>query len=264
MTEGQGFNRKVHKIEWIPVGKISVVWANAQREFDEGHAKWIADNFDPDMVNPVRVTMPNGNGIYHCVDGQHTARAIEMLYGPDERAPCIVLPEADPARAASLFVGHNTNQKRPQPLQIFKVRVTAGNETAVAVNKIAASLGYRIENAHQDKNILAVAALESVYKKHGADVLTNTLKIIQATWGMDPNAVVSHIIRGYAAFIAEYGDQANWQRLKEVVQKRYTPGRFVGAAKTAREMTGGNMAEAVKKVLVGAYNRGHRGTHLKG
>jgi hypothetical protein len=264
MTEGPGFDRRTHKIEWISARNISVVWTNAQQPYDEKHAKQIADGFDPDMFDPIKVTLPNGNGIYHAIDGQHRVGAIKLLWGENEKVPCEVIGEADPARAAQLFININTGRKRPTPLSIFRVSVTAGDETAVAVNEIAARLGYQIENAHQSKNILAVAALCAVYRQCGPQTLENTLKIIQATWGMDPNAVVAQIIRGYGAFMVEYGDKANWQRLKEVIAKKYTPGRFIGAAKTSKEVNGGNMADAIKKLLLANYNKGFPAVkHLK-
>jgi len=261
MTERFDVQRR--RIQWIPVGKISVVWAQAQQPFDEKHAKDIASAFDPDMFDPIKVTKANGSGQHHAIDGQHRRAAVEMLFGPQEKVPCEVLDADDPVRAAELFGKINTMRKRPQPLSIFKVQVTAGDETAVAVSKIAQGLGYRIENSHQDRNIMAVAALVSIYRRHGPEILENTLKLIQATWGVDPNAVVGPILRGYAEFLVEHGQTANWQRVKEVILKRYTPGRFVAAAKTAREMTGGNMAEAIKKLIVSNYNNHYRGAHLK-
>lgn len=249
-----------YDVKWIPCRKLSVVWAAAQRPYDERHAAEIASKFDFDMLDPIKVTLANGSGVYHVIAGQHRTKAIEMVFGEDAEAPCIVLPEANCERAAQIWVTESLGQKRPQPIDVFKVSVAAGFETEVAVNSIATKLGYRVGNTHQDKSILAVAALVSVYKRHGAEVLENALKIIQATWGMDPNGVVAPIIRGYGGFVVEYGTRANWQRLKEVIAKKYTPGRLVGAAKTAREMEGGNLGEAVKRLLIANYNRGLPGT----
>jgi len=256
--------KQKYQVKWVPCKNISVVWPQAQRPFDEAHAQQLADAFDFDMLDPIKVTLPNGNGIYHAIAGQHRKAAIELVFGADAEAPCIILPEVDVARAAKIFVTESMGQKRPQPVSIFRVKVTAEFETEVAVNKIVTGLGYHIGNSHQDKSILAVAALVSVYRSHGGRILEDTLKIIQATWGMDPNAVIAAIVRGYGAFLVEHGDHGNWQRLKEVIAKKYTPGRFVGAARAVREMEGGNMAEAIKRLLISNYNRGlPAGKHLK-
>lgn len=256
------FDKSSFSTKWVSVKDLSIVWANSQRLFDENWAKQIADSFDPDMFDELIVTLPNGNGIYHIVDGQHRKAAIQSLYGEDEKVPCRVVQAADPARAAQIFDRCNTARKRPSPIDMFKVRVTAGNETEVAVNRIVKNAGYTISSNLRDGNIAAVQALVSVYRSFGADVLRDTLTIIQATWGLDKHAVSAPLIRGFGAFMSEYGRKANWQRVSDRVGKQYTPGRFIGAAKTAREMLRGSTADAVKQVIVNTYNHGLRTGHI--
>lgn len=244
-------------IEWIPLKNLCVVWAESQRPYKKKHAQNIADAFDPDMMDPVKVTLPNGEGIYHIVDGQHRVGGLKIYGGENQSIPCIVLPESDPARAAKLFLNINTTRLRPHPIDVFKVSVTAEDETAVAVNNLVKRAGYQVANGQHGNHIMAVAALEAVYRRCGPKVLSDVLVVVQGTWGMDPNAVVAPIIRGYGAFMVEFGSQANWGHLKDCIKKKYTPGRFIGAAKTAREMTGGDTTEAVKMLLVSNYNRGY-------
>ena len=251
------FDKSAFATKWLPVKQLSVVWASAQRPFDASWAKEIADNFDPDIFDELIVTLPSGNGLYHVVDGQHRRAAVQTLYGDDECVPCRVVHADDPARAAAIFAACNTARKRPTPIDMFKVRVTAQQETEVAVDKIVRGAGYKIGST-KDGNIGAVQALVSIYKSFGAETLRDTLAIIQATWGLDKNAVAASIIRGFGAFMAEYGHKANWQRVNERVAKQFTPGRLEGAAKTAREMQRGSSADAVKQVIVNTYNRGLR------
>lgn len=255
MSDKRKLDGKARQIKWIPCKNLKVVWPGAQREFKPGYARQIANEFDPDKFDPPKVTLPEENGIHHIIEGQHRIAAVELLWGPEEKVPCEVMAHHDEVQAASLFVGIDTSKKRLQPLDIFKVKITAKDEAAVVISKIVTELGYNIGSKNQGKNIAAVSALTAVYRKHGADVLRDALKLIQATWGKDPNAVVAPIIRGYGAFIAEYGNKTNWQHLKEAIATKYTPGRLLGAAKTAREMMGGSTPDAIKGVLVSNYNR---------
>jgi hypothetical protein len=259
MTETM-FDKKTQKIEWIPVEQISVIWAQAQREFNEKHAKVIADNFDPEMFGTLAVTLPNGKGIYHVIDGQHRRAAIEMLYGPKERVPCEIFNATEPSRAAKLFDKINTARKAPQPLESFRVRITAGDKDENAVAKIIKENGYVLAKGgtRAENSIACVGALLAVYRIHGAEALGNALKLIQATWGMDKSATGGQFVRGYGEFMAEFGKKVNWGRLKESIAKKYTPARFMGAVKTAREMSGGSTASAVKSLLLANYNRGLR------
>lgn len=256
MTTMTGFDRKVTKIEWIPVGKISVIWVQAQRPLDEKHARQIAENFDPEMFGILSVTLPNGDGVYHAIDGHHRKVAVEMMgWGGDQKLPCEVFDASDPARAAKLFDKINSARKAPQPIDLFKVRVTAGDDVEVAVDKIVRGNGYHIGASMHDRSISCVQALVSVYRTHGQEPLDSALKIIQATWGNDRNAVNATIVRGYGEFLAEHR-HTNWQRLKECIAKRYTPGRFLGAARTARDIDGGSLPSSIKRLLLTNYNRG--------
>jgi len=250
------FSKQAHTTKWIPVKNLSVVWAGAQRELDERHAQHIADNFDPDMFGTLAVTLPNGNGIYHVIDGQHRKAAVQGLWGDEEKVPCNVFDANSPDRAAQIFDKINTHRKGPRPIDAFKVRVTAGNEVEVAVTAIVEGLGYKISSDHSDGMVAAVGALTGVYRSFGPETLKNTLKILQATWGMDRNAVVASIIRGYGAFLAQYGNKANWQRLVNNVQKRFTPGQFLGAVRSARDFRRGSTADAVTYVLLTTHNHG--------
>lgn len=260
--DARTFDRKTHKIEWIPVGKISVIWAQAQRPLNEKHAREIADNFDPEMFGTLSVTLPNGDGIFHAIDGRHRKTAVEMMgWGPDQKVPCEVFHASDPARAAKLFDKINSARKTPQPIDLFKVRVTAGDEAEVAVNKIVIVNGLRVASSQTERSISCVAALVAVYRSCGGEVLDETLKIVLATWGPDRHALVAPIIRGYAEFVAEHRNHFQVVRLRDNIAKKFTPGRFVGAAKTAREIEGSSVAIAVKHLLEIHYNKGLKAAH---
>lgn len=258
------FEEKEFKIEWIPVRQLSIIWKEAQRPYKDRDAQKIADNFDPDQFGFLWVTMPNGQGIYHIIEGQHRKAALEKIWGPNERAPCRILDAVDPARAAELFDGINSGRRAVNPLASFKVRRTAKYETEVEIDRIVRAAGYLIESSSEDKYISCVGALKAVYVDLGPKILADILKIIPATWGMEHAAVSANIIRGYGEFLVAYGGKINWQRLKEQMAKRYTPGRLMGMTKTQKEANGGTTAENMKRIILAAYNRGlPRDKHIK-
>lgn len=254
MLKGPAFDKKA-EIEWISTDSLSVVWQQSQRSLDERFAKNIADNFDPEMFGTLAVTLPNGKGIYHLIDGQHRKRGVEIAFGKGQKVPCQIFQTTDPRRAAELFDEINSNRKTQQPLDFFKVRVTAGLPDYVHIAKIVRDNGYYV-GRKGDKCVSCVGALLAVYRAYGPETLDATLKVIQAAWGMDHNAVVASIVRGFGMFMSEFRTKANWQRLHESVAKRFTPGRFLGAAKAGRELAGGSVALAVRDLLVQTYNKG--------
>lgn len=250
------FDKSAHGTKWIPVKNLSVIWANAQRELDPKRVDRIASEFDPDLFDDLIVTLPNGNGIYHVVDGQHRRAAIQQLYGENETVPCRVIDATDPKRAAAVFVKVNTSRKTPNLIEQFNARVTAGYDNEVHIQCIVDRLGYRVARQQGPGVIQSVGALTGVYKAFGSEVLKETLQTIKATWGDDYNALAANIIKGYGALLGEHRGHIDFKRLRECMAKAMTPGQLVGRARYHAELTKASAAEAVKYVLIHTYNTG--------
>lgn len=247
-----------HSTKWIAVKHLSVVWANAQRELNQRHVDKMAADFDPDLFDDLVVTLPNGDGIYHVVDGNHRRAMIQQLYGEEEKIPCRIVDAKDPARAAAIFNKINTGRRLPSGIEKFRVRVTAGYETEVAIDKVVTWLGCRIEEGNGANTIRATAALLNVHNAFGLDVLKETLVNIRTTWRDDKGALEGPIIEGFGSLIGEHRGHLDWVRLREKTAKEYTPGRLLGAAKADKENLGGRISDGVRRVLIRNYNTGIR------
>lgn len=255
------FNEKNQKIEWLPNKLLSVIWIQAQRPYRESRARKIADEFDPHRFDPIRVTLPNGNGEYHIVDGQHRKSAVELLWGGEQRVPCIVLEAQDPAAAARLFDGINGLRYGVDPISKFRVRVTAKEHVEVDITRIIEHRGYKVsasrsEDPKHGRSISGVGALIAVFKVNGPKVLDDVLQILSATWPSDPYATSSSILRGYGALLGEFGSKVNWERLKTVIASKFTPGSLMTHTRELQHTFGGSMTDAVVRVLLQRYNRG--------
>ena len=251
-----------HATRWIPIKHLSVVWASAQREFDERWASKIAGEFDPDLFDDLVVTLPNGDGIYHVVDGQHRRGAVCSLYGEEEKVPCRIVDVKDPARAAVIFDRINSSRRKLSSLEKFKVRVTAGYETEVAINNLVTSLGLRIEMNATPHSIRAIASLLNIYNGVGLSVLKEALMTIMGTWENDRGAFDGPLIEGFGLLIAQHRGHLDWVRLREKTSRAYTPGRLLAQAKADRETLGGRIPDGVRRVLMRNYNTGIRSGKL--
>jgi hypothetical protein len=253
-----------YRVEYIPVRHLSVLWVQAQRPYNEKWAREIAENFDPDKFDPLVVTKPNGEGIYHIIEGQHRRHALEMFaakFGDkagNEQAPCRVVDEADPARAAEIWLGINAGRKKIQPITEFLVAVVANREVEVAINRVLTRVGYKVSSRKAKGTISAVAALKIVHGRYGAATLEKTLRAIGGMWSDDPQAVSSPLLRGIGIFINEFGDHVNLRRLKQQVGDRFTPFNFVTAAKTRKGSTLEKTDEAISELMIREYNKGLR------
>lgn len=251
------FDREETEIKFLPTKNLIIKWPGAQRRLkSDAHAKTIAANFDPDKFGVIIVTLPDERGYYHVIDGFNRVQAVTILWGEDQEVPCRIVPVKDPIRAAQIFLGLNRGRKEVSPIDNFRVGVQAGDPDKVTINKIVRGLGYRIDSNRTEGTISAVAALCTIYNRYGGDNLKNTLELVQATWGLDVNAPIGPILLGYAAFLAEFGNKANWGRFKDQIQKNFTPGKLLGAARTLREAERNGLNDAMVRVLVNTYNRG--------
>lgn len=252
-------------IVYIPVKNLSVVWVQCQRPYDEKWAKEIADNFDPDKFDPLIVTKPNGHGIYHIIEGQHRRHALEMYAArcnapgkpaDTEMAPCRVAADADPARAAEIWLGVNKGRKSVKPIHGFKVAVVAGREPEVTINNILTSNGYHVSPEKKPDCVAAVNALKVVFNRHGRMTLNNVLRTIRLLWKGDPNAVANPLLRGFGIFVHEFGTHVDNRRLVAKIGVRWTPYKLWQAAEARKGTMQERLDESIYELLVREYNKG--------
>jgi len=244
------------KEEFITVKNISVIWRQSQRKFREAWAKEIAANFDTDKFDPPVVTLPNGQGLYHCVEGQHRVAAVRIAFGDNEKLRCRMVNASDPARAAEIFLGINSGRKAIKPVERFLVAVTAKREPETTINRLVNKMNYRISSAKTDFCISAVSALIKVHQRQGYDVLCATLLMLDKSWHGDATAFQGDMIMGYAVFLNEFGPQINTARLIDVMPKVFSPNQLIVAARTYSEQHKCTLLEGMSEVLRAKYNGG--------
>lgn len=251
------------EIVYIPVKQLSVVWVQSQRPYSQKWAKTIAEDFDPYKFDPLIVTKPNGEGVYHIIEGQHRRHALEMYAARsnpqtacDERAPCRVVEDADPARAADIWLGINGGRKAVSPINGFLVAVVAGREPEVTINGIVINNGFHVTPGHYTNTISAVSALKTIYDRHGRMTLNNVLRTLRVMWKGDPAAVTSPMLRGFGIFIHEFGTHVDTRRLVIKVAARFSPHKLSEAAKTRKQSTIEKLDVAISELLLKEYNSG--------
>lgn len=246
---------------------LSVVWVKSQRPFNKAHAENIANNFDPDKFEPIVVTKPNGEGVYHIVEGQHRKEGLEIFagrlnrdgYGGNELAPCRVIDHANPAKAAEIWLGINKGRKAIAPVIEFLVAVEAKREEEVAINAVVRRCGYHVgANTRQDNCIAAVGALKQVFHL-GPHSLKFTLDTCRLLWGADPAGTRAQLIKGIGSFVHEYHTRAEAERLKYALLKKYkSPFKLLEAGKVFAEKMTDTLPIAIAEVMRRAYNDGLR------
>jgi hypothetical protein len=248
--------KKNNQFRWISLGLLDVIHADAQRKLDERNVRRIVTDFDPDLFGVVTVAEMNGSGKHHIIDGQHRVEALRRLGWADQSVPCVIRASHDKADVARMFDGINT-AKKPQYIDRFRVRVTAGYALEVAVNEIVERHGYEVAIGGQTdhRKFSAAAAAVQVADKLGLNVLDITIGVTVTAWGHSRDAVHMSIVSGLAQALAAGADP---KRLAERLESQVTPGQLIGKARARKDFAGGSLSSNVAHAAVSIYNTGLR------
>jgi hypothetical protein len=248
--------KKNNQFKWIPLELLDVVHADAQRGLDERNVRRIVQDFDPDLFGVVTVAEMNGTGTHHIIDGQHRVEALRRLGWADQTVPCVVRNSHDKADVARMFDGINTARK-PQYIDRFRVRVTAGFPLETAVNEIVERHGYTVKlgSNTEARAFSAASAAVQVAERYGLKVLDDTLGVLVEAWGHSRDAVHQCVVAGVGAAVYAGVDVA---RLADRLESKVTPGQLVGKARARKEYDGGTIAHNVAEVALSIYNTGLR------
>jgi hypothetical protein len=254
------------EIVYIPVKQLSVTWVQTQRPYNEKWARTIADELDPDKFDPIIVTKPNGENIYHIIEGQHRRHALEMYAarlsptgrGDSEQAPCRIVADANPARAAEIWLGINSGRKAVRPIHGFKIAVVAEREPEVAINQLVVNNHFTIAEQKRKNNISAVSALKIIFERHGRMTLNNVLKSVRLLWDGDPQSVTAPMLKGFGIFIHEFGTHIDNKRLVAKVGEKWSPFKLAEAAEARKSAANERLDEAISELLIREYNKGLR------
>jgi len=220
-----------------------------QRNLSHSHVSRTADNFDLHQINPVKVS--RRNGINYVFNGQHTAETVARVSGSrDTPVWCMVYQDLDYGDEADIFARQQKFIKTLSPYEIFMANIEAQNEVQLTIKAVVESLGLVITSSNKTPgSICAISALESIFNKHGVNVLETTLYIAVATWQGDPYSLAANMIKGIAKLLVSYGDLLKIdqfvERLGRVSAKEIT--------RNAKERHNGSLGFA--EVMLQTYNK---------
>jgi ParB-like chromosome segregation protein Spo0J len=87
------------------------------------------------------------NGTYVLLDGQTRFGALKLLGSADDEFACTVYEGLNLQQEAEMFQKLN-NTKKPGVLELFSVRVTKKDPTALGLNDLLKEHGYIAERGH--------------------------------------------------------------------------------------------------------------------
>lgn len=139
------------KIAWLNLDQL-VIDESYQRSLSGNGMRLIrklVETWDWNCFKPLSVA-PVGDGKYEVIDGQHTAIAA-ATHGAIETLPCLVLTADTVAQRSAAFVGINRDRVALTAFALFRARVAAGDEEAVAVDAALCATGCNLVETIQTR-----------------------------------------------------------------------------------------------------------------
>jgi hypothetical protein len=253
-------NRKLpSQIKPVPLAKMRVS-VNAQRELRPGRVNALLSDFDLDELGLIVVNQRDG--FYWIIDGQHRTEALKQWLGEweNQQVECRVYTGLTEKQEAEMFDRLN-NQLTVGALDKFKVRVTAGRPSEVAVSKIVQQQGLKIGTANTTGNIGAVSTLVRVYERAGPSTLSRALRIAHGSFG--DQGMSAPVIDGMGHLCERYNgalqDEKTVERLNTM---RGGIGALMSRADVLKKQTRRPMAQCVAAAVVDILNSTRGGSKL--
>lgn len=224
-----------------------------QRTVDFARVKRIVSNFNPNLVNPIKVSFRDGK--YYVFDGQHTLKALVMKNGnKDLIVDCKVYYDMTLEDEARLFAEQNGIARVVESNQKLASLYVAKDVDVIEFKEAVESVGLRCNFKKTDGKtpwaIVCYKSLFDIYIKYGKSHTIEILKTITEVWNGEANSLKKEIIVGMNLFIVAY----KGEYIRKILIKKLSTVSPVTIIRDGRAvLTGGNKRFA--RQILNAYNR---------
>lgn len=219
-----------------------------QRTIDPDRVKKIIDEFDPNLVNPIKVSFRDGK--YWIVDGHHTERVLITLNkNQDLPVDCKVYYGMTWLDEVNMFLEQNGKFARTVNVNDkLRAKMNAGDPDVTKMVKLAGKVGFIIDfkGSKGDNKIVALSTLMRAYSSLTPEEYFDYLTLIKKTWGGAADSLSREILQGVFVFYKTYNGQFKpknfTNRLKKaapfVIIRDGRASSSPGATKYARQILG--------------------------
>lgn len=225
-----------------------------QRPVDYRRVKKIVSGFNPQLVNPIKVSKRDGK--YYVFDGQHTLRAL-VLRNDEKDLPveCKVYENLTKEQEAKLFSEQNGFSKGVDINAKLKALYVAGDVNIIELKSGIEKAGFIFDfsNSKGNRKIVCCRTVYDIYRKSSIETLQKVLQIIMEAWGGESDSIRKEIISGVYLFHVKYEGEYDERTLVDKLRK-------TAAVKIVRDgsasISGGNKRFA--RQILNIYNKGGR------
>jgi hypothetical protein len=201
-----------------------------QRPLSQLRVQDLTERFDGGEAREIYVSQRE-DGSRWILDGQHTWATLKNVGISDW--PCRVFFNLTPAEEARRFAEYNNNTRRVPPVVQYNAEVLAGDNVAVALEKILSAYQLRISSSklRSKEGYLGVASravFQKLYELGGQKLLEETLQLSIDAWGQKPNSFLGRMLQGLG-YLLHYSEGEFDRKRMLAVLENTTPRQIVEA-----------------------------------
>lgn len=189
-------------------------YAPYQRKLNEGKVDRIIRKYNPNLVNPLKVSYRDGQ--YWVYDGQHTLEATRKMKGTDDFVMlCIVRHGLTYEEESYLFAQQNGESTKVGASDEVKALEEAKDADTLAFLAATRESGFDIlpgRRVSRNGCIGAVAKAKECYKKLGDYEYRHMLTLLKNTWDAEKWSVENTILAGMCLLMKTYGAELDDNR----------------------------------------------------
>lgn len=213
---------------------LEVPRATYQRPLNAARVRQIASEFNEHIANEPKVSYRNGH--YYVFDGQHTIAArIHRNCGQDLMIRCKVYYDLTERDEALLFAQQTGTSAKLTAGAEMRANIFGGEPEAMAFLLATEAAGVHLDysQSHRSGHISCIKTALSEFRRVGAEIYTEALKLIMEAWNGSPDSLRAEIVQGMARFVELYHGEYDRKRLISRLRKVdpiviYREGRAIG------------------------------------
>jgi len=214
------FKLPTYKLERVHVATLNVDYAPPHgqgyaRPLSESRLKQLRVEWDPLAVSPLTISRRPDNTLF-VIDGNH--RRVVAYEKGMLQLPAMVHSGLERAQEADLYVKLGTVLGQT-PWTRFRSKLVAGDKAALHIVEIAAKHDLEVNGAYAkaDGKIQAVARIEWIYARGGAEALDWVLGFLTTAFGPERDAYGEMQLEGILGFWVRYADKVELTEVARMV-----------------------------------------------
>lgn len=229
-----------------------------QRNLDEKRVARMVKDYNPNLVNPPKVSFRNGK--YWVFDGQHTIAMLRKVRGENKAIECRVFHGMTWMDELELFIAQNGIDSDPTTIDKLRASYNGGDPEVKAMVQAASLAGVTVDfqKGKIAGRCVAVSTLFKMFKTMEQHDFITVLQLIMDAWPTDPDGLSNQIISGLGRCYTTYKDRIKRDDLLKVM-KGYMPRQILAEGRGV----GGSKEVTFARIFLRMYNKNRSKNRLE-